>query len=110
MKHTLRVVAFDPTTRGFAYAIMEGRWNLIDWGMVHVLLRTDSNILSRVKKIIDRTLPDLVVVEDGRGTRRRERARRINKRIAVLAKRRNIPVRRVSRSCVREALKPAFTK
>jgi hypothetical protein len=110
MKHTLRVVAFDPTTRGFAYAIMEGRWNLIDWGMVHVLLRTDSNILSRVKKIIDRTLPDLVVVEDGRGTRRRERARRINKRIAELAKRHNIPVRRVSRSCVREALKPAFTK
>ena len=110
MEHTLRVLSIDPTTRGFAYAVMEGRWNLIDWGMVHVLLRTDSNVLSRVERLIDRTLPDFVVVEDGRGTRRRERARRINKRIARLAQRRDLPVVRVSRSCVREALKPAFTK
>lgn len=109
-QHTLRVVAIDPTTRGFAYAVLEGEESLIDWGLVHVFLRTDANLLFRVEQILNRCHPDLLVVEDGRGTRRRQRARHIIKRIEELAKRRGLPVARVSRSCVREALKPAFTK
>ena len=109
-QHTLRVVAIDPTTRGFAYAFLEGEKSLSDWGLVHVLLRTEANTLSRVEQILDRCHPDLIAVEDGRGSRRRQRARHLIKRIEELAKLRDLPVRRVSRSCVRETLKPAFTK
>jgi hypothetical protein len=111
MEHiSLRVVAFDPTTRGFAYAVLEGSDNLIDWGLVHVLIRSDANILSRVEHILDRSLPDLLVVEDGRGTRRRARAQRIISGIEQIAKRRMLSIVRVSRSHVREVLKPARTK
>jgi len=111
-QQTLRVVAFDPTTRGFAYAVLEGEQTLVDWGLVHVhvLRRTDANILFRVERVLDRTSPDLFVVEDGRGTKRRERARRLIKGMEEIAKRRNLSLVRVSRSCVRKTLKPAFTK
>jgi hypothetical protein len=50
------------------------------------------------------------VVEDGRGTRRRARARHLIARIEKMAERRNIRVVRVSRSRVREVLTPARTK
>jgi hypothetical protein len=109
-EYSLRVVAIDPTTRGFGYAVLEGPKNLIDWGLVHVLLRTDRNILSRVENILDRCLPDILVLEDGRGTRRRERARRLIKLIEEMAKRRKVPVVRVSRTRVRQTLSPARTK
>jgi hypothetical protein len=108
--HTLRVAAIDPTTRGFAYAVLEGEEHLIDWGLSHVLLRTDRNIISRVEQILDRSFPDLLVIEDGRGTKRRQRARHLITQIEEMAKRRNLLVVRVSRSRVREALAPAFTK
>ncbi|MEP7010179.1 MAG: hypothetical protein ABJC13_07635 [Acidobacteriota bacterium] len=111
MKHqTIRVVAIDPTTRGFAYAVLEGSEDLIDWGLVHVLLRTDAKILSRAEQLFDRCLPDLLVLEDGRGTRRRTRACHLIKDIEDLAKHRGLPVVRVSRARVRDVLKPAVTK
>jgi hypothetical protein len=108
--NSLRVIAIDPTSRGFAYAVLEGLEHLVDWGLSHVLLKTDANILSRIERIIARSHPDLLVLEDGRGTRRGERAQRIIKGVEELAKRRGLPVMRVSRSQVREALKPASTK
>jgi hypothetical protein len=109
-QHSLRAVAIDPTTRGFAYAVLEGPENLIDWGTVHALVRTDAKILSRVEQILDRARPDLLVVEDGHGTRRRGRARRLIKGIEDLAKRRQLPVVRVARLRVQQAFSPASTK
>jgi hypothetical protein len=109
-QHPLRVVAIDPTTRGFAYAVLEGPENLIDWGLVHVLVRTDANVLSRVEQIIDRCIPGLLVVEDGRGTRRRERGKRLIGGIERIARQRELPIVRVSRSRVRGLLAPAETK
>jgi len=113
MKHHMfgvGVVAIDPTTRGFAYAVLEGKKNLVDWGLIHVLLRSDKNILSRVEEILDRTLPDLLVIEDGRCTRRRERARRLIKGIECIAKHRKLQVVRISRAQVQDAFCPAVTK
>jgi len=107
---TLRVVAIDPTSRGFAYAVLEGPETLIDWGLVHVLVLTDENILTRAEQIFERCVPDLVVVEDTRGTRRRTRACRLIKEIENLAKRRRFPTVRVSRSHVQQVLRPASTK
>lgn len=107
---TLKVLGIDPTSRGFAYAFLEGSEYLADWGMVHVLIRTDRNVFLRAEEILNRTLPDLLILEDGRGTRRRERARRLIKGIKKIAKRRKLSVRFVSRSRVREVFHPARTK
>lgn len=105
-----RILALDPTTRGFAYVLLEGAEQLRDWGSVNLLVRTDANILARVARVIDRSQPDFLVVEDGRGTRRRPRATRIIRGIEDLAKERSIPVIRVSRSHVRREFAPAKTK
>lgn len=107
---TLKVIGIDPTSRGFAYAFLEGSAHLVDWGLVHVLIRTDRSVFLRVEEIFSRTAPDLIVLEDGRGTKRRERARRLIKGIKRIAKRRKLPVRFVSRSRVREVFQPASTK
>ncbi|HEY3569934.1 MAG TPA: hypothetical protein VGP73_18515 [Thermoanaerobaculia bacterium] len=109
-KHIVRVLGVDPTTRGFAYGLLEGPERLIDWGLVHVLIRTDRNILLRVEKIFDRTLPEVLVLEDGRGTRRGARAERLIDGIEEIANRRKLLVVRVSRSRVREKFAPAATK
>ena len=109
-RHIQRTIGFDPTTRGFAYALLEGPERLVDWGLIHVLIRTDRNVLSRVEEVLDRSLPEVLVIEDGRGTRRGARARRIIKGIEEIAKRRKLPVLRVSRSRVREMFDPPATK
>lgn len=67
-------------------------------------------MLSRVEHILDRSLPDLLAIEDGRGTRRRARARRLIGGIEEIAKRRGLPLIRVSRSRVKGVLFPASTK
>lgn len=111
MKHTTnRVVAIDPTTRGFAFAVLEGSDDLVDWGLVEVLVRTDAFVLARVEHILDRFLPDVLAVEDGRGTRRRARAQRLIRGIEAIAARRKLPIVRVSRAQVRALLAPATTK
>jgi len=110
MSHFSRVVGIDPTTRGFSYAVLEGRDNLIDWGLCHLLVRTDSAVLSRVGQVLQRYNPDVLVVEDGRGTKRRARACRLIHGIEAIAKRQNIPLVRVSRSAIRRTLAPAQTK
>ncbi len=108
--HIYRVVSIDPTRRGFAYAILEGKENLLDWGLAQVLIRTDANVLKRVEEILDLPHIELLVVEDGRGSRRRERARRLIRGIKSIAKRRKMPIVFVSRSRVRDVFAPASTK
>lgn len=109
-KHVPLVIAIDPTTRGFAYAVLTDSEDLVDWGLVHVLVRTDANVLSRAERIFDLFPPDVLVLEDGRGTRRRERARRLIAGIEALAEERNLRVVRISRSRVKGAFAPARTK
>lgn len=109
-QQTVRVVAIDPTAPGFAYAVLEGPESLINWGTAYVASPTDIKVLARAEQIFDRSSPDLLVLEDGRNTRRGKRARRLNQKIAEMAKRRKLPVVRVSRARVRVALRPAKTK
>jgi hypothetical protein len=108
--YTLRVAALDPISRGLAYAVLEGPENLVDWGIAHARLRSESHLLVRAGELLDRYVPDFLVLEDGRGTKRRERAKRIIKRLEKLAKSRKLPVIRVSRSRVRQVLAPARNK
>lgn len=105
-----RVICINPATRGFAYAVLESADDLVDWGLVHALVPSDANVLSRVDAILTRSRADLLVLEDGRGTRRRERAQRLISKIGTLAKERELRVFRVSRSRVKEVLSPAKTK
>lgn len=78
--HYARILAIDPSTKGFGFAVLEGRGRLIDWGVAELYSRNDKEFLTRVEAIIDRYSPVVVAVEDVLVNQRRgERAkRRIN--------------------------------
>jgi len=109
-RESLRVIGIDPTTRGFAYALIEGPESVADWGLAQLMIRTDEKVLARIEEILDRSLPALLVLEDGRGTRRRARARRIIKGVKGIARQRKLPVVFVSRARLKEVFLPASTK
>lgn len=101
-----RVLAIDPTTNGFGFAVMEGPERLIDWGVKHAG-GDDKNgrCLELTSKAIAHYSPDLIVIEDYRnkGSRRCERVRSLLEEINNRASGSLVRVHRITRSDVRKA-------
>jgi Holliday junction resolvasome RuvABC endonuclease subunit len=100
-----RVLAIDPTSRGFGFVLLEGSHRLIDWGVAHARVDKHRRCLARVANLIAHYEPEVIVLEDGagRGSRRSARVRQLLKEIQGLAMNRDIPTRRYSRSELRHA-------
>jgi Holliday junction resolvasome RuvABC endonuclease subunit len=71
-----RILAIDPSTKGFGFALIEGKGRLIDWGVARLYSSSGEEFLARVETMIDRYRPSGIVVEDLSSTRRGERAKR----------------------------------
>jgi len=82
-----RVLALDPMSRGFGYAVLEGPTNLIDWGIRNAPNDNPRALLRKIKELIELYHPDVIVIEDCRhvGSRRRERVRAVITQVAALA-------------------------
>jgi len=100
----VRVLAIDPTTRGFGFAVLEGPDRLIEWGTKQVRGAKNAETLVQLAALVGRYRPDVLVLEDvtAKGSRRRARVRdlagdivRTALRLHVRTKR--IPWRRVRR-------------
>jgi Holliday junction resolvasome RuvABC endonuclease subunit len=101
----IRVLAIDPSTRGFGFAILEGPERLIDWGVKETKKNKNAKTLKLIEELIDRYQPNLIVVEDyaGKGSRRCRRIQGLINDISKLASKRKIKVRRFSRVKVKQA-------
>src|SRR5439155_27108136 len=90
----IRVLAIDPSTRGFGFAIIEGPNRLIDWGVKETKVNKKIKALKLIDGLIDRYQPNLLVLEDyeGKGSRRCRRIQRLIDGISTLASKRNIRV------------------
>lgn len=104
---TIRVLAIDPTSQGFGFAVLEGPDRLVDWGVKHV--RGERNYrnrrcLEQVSRLIAWYQPDVLAVEHTgvKSCRRRSRARRLIEGFVGLASVQNLRTRRVSRRKVQE--------
>jgi hypothetical protein len=102
--HTLRrVLALYPTTRGFAFALLDEERRTIDWGIVGVR-EGDKNVatMHAMAKTIARLSPTMIVAEDTRpkGARRHPRIGRLHAMLLAHAHARRIPLRRYSRAQV----------
>lgn len=54
-----RVLAIDPTTSGFAYAIFEGQDFLLDWGLTQVRPEQKNALcLRRIDVLLAKYVPD----------------------------------------------------
>jgi hypothetical protein len=107
-KNTI-LLAIDPTSRGFAFAVLEVPAFLVDWGSKSA---TTRNFLQEVDELLSRYKPDVLVLEDLRadGARRRIRAKKEIQAMERLARTRNVCVERVSRLGVLDTFAPGKTK
>ena len=101
----IRVLAIDPSTRGFGFAILEGPERLIDWAVKETKVNKNAKSLKLIDDLIDRYQPNVIVVEDyeGKGSRRCYRVGALINDISKLAAKRKIMVRSFSRAKVKQA-------
>lgn len=102
-----RVLAIDPTSTGFSYAVLDGPERLLEWQNVHLKTKDKRSYEKLIEPILWRRFPDLIVTEDGRGagSRRGESALEVIRYIEAFGKKNSIPVRKVSRGDVRYAFR-----
>jgi Holliday junction resolvasome RuvABC endonuclease subunit len=100
------VLAVDPSTRGFGFAILEGPKSLLEWGVKEVRGKKNAGALKHVAELIECYKPDVIVMEDCADThcRRGARVRRLIQDISKLATGKRIKVRRISPRIVRAVL------
>jgi hypothetical protein len=99
-----RILAIDPTQRGFGYMVLEGLDFAVDWGVREVRGPKNPQSVRAVARLMRRYPPDALVVEDCRakGRRRRERVRKLIDELIELAAAKGVRVHRVSRTKVRQ--------
>src|SRR6266481_2961734 len=93
------VLAIDPSTRGFGFAVLEGPNRLIDWGVKETKSNKNAKTIKLVDELIERYQPSVVVVEDysGKGSRRCRRIQGLINDISKLASKRKLRVKSFSR-------------
>ena len=97
------LLAVDPTSRGFAWGYLRGAHALLGSGTVRVPTLTNGACLSRFELLLDRLTPDVVVLEEPERSRRCPRVVDLIRQMEVRARRRTVPVRRISRGEVEAA-------
>ena len=108
-RDTSRIVAIEPSSRGFGFAVLDCPARLLDWGTVRVTKRSNADGLRRVAILITRYQPDLIVLQDDRirGFRHGGRSRALIGRVRTLASRKHLRTRCLQWRTVREAIVPA---
>ena len=101
----IRVLAIDPSTRGFGFAVLEGPNRLIDWGVKETKTDKKRRSLKLIADLIEQYQPSVIVVEDyaEKGSRRCRRIQGLINDISKLASKRQIKVRSISRLKVKQA-------
>src|SRR6266478_5960595 len=99
------VLAIDPSTRGFGFAVLEGQNRLIDWGVKETKVDKKRRSLKLIEDLIDRYQPSVIVVEDydGKGSRRCTRIQGLINDISKLASKKKVRVKSFSRIKVKQA-------
>lgn len=100
----IRVLAIDPSTRGFGFAVLEGPNRLIDWGVKETKTDKKRRSLKLVEDLLEHYQPSVIVVEDyeGKGSCRCQRVGELINDISKLAARRKIRVRSFARAKVKQ--------
>lgn len=107
-----RVLAIDPASRGFGFAVLEGPKGLIDWGVKSARVDKDKRCLKLIEDLIERYEPDMIVVEDhvAKGSRRCRRVQQLIEGILILAGKRKIMARSYSRRMVKKVFSQSGAK
>jgi len=96
-------LAIHPSVAGFGWAVFEGPLSPHDWGGAQVAIDKNAGCLKRIEILLDRFLPETLVLEafEHRQTARRERITKLCRGIVAMANGRGIDVSIFSRDDVR---------
>jgi Holliday junction resolvasome RuvABC endonuclease subunit len=99
-----RVVAIDPTHRGFGYIVLEGPERLIDWGITHVQGARNKASIAAAGDLISHYRPQIMVLEDAaeRNCRRHPRVRQLIEALEHYGRERGLTVRKIARTTVKK--------
>lgn len=99
----LRVLAIDPCTKGFDFAVLEGSQELTRYGVKTVTGDKKSASLKKIADLIELYRPQVMVLENpkGKGSRRCLRVQELLEEIVKLAASKRVKIRRFSRAQVR---------
>ena len=98
-----RILAIDPTSRGFGYAVLEGPTGLVDWGVTEGLRADNRWVTAHVTNLLRRYTPARLVFENvqAESTRRRKRVRKLLEDLERLARGSDVAVVVASREQVK---------
>jgi hypothetical protein len=65
-----RILAIDPTTRGFGFAVLEGPDQLVDWGVKSLKKKSCQEHFEKVQKLIECYSPTTIVFMHPNNSRR----------------------------------------
>src|SRR6516225_7720178 len=88
-------------SRGFAFVLFEGTLSPYDWRILEVRgPKRDKQCPDKITAILDRSEPDVLILQDSgpTGTRRAARLVALNGAVEAAAHQRNIPVFKYSRA------------
>lgn len=102
----IRILAISLSSRGFGYAVMEDGNTMVDYGNVEIKKNKNARALAHVEKIIDRSLPDILVLRNvsAKGTRRGKRIKELDRKIITVTKGRKLNVVKISGKELRRRL------
>lgn len=114
-RHFKQILAIDPTTRGFSFALLERTGRLIDWGGKRAPSAGRNRRCAEAVAVLIRThRPDVLVLEDctAPGSRRCARVRALIRTLQSVAASHRIPLELVPPRYLREvcAGNPRATK
>ena len=97
-----RVLSIDPTSKGFGFVVLESPTTLVDWGGKAIRKQDETKTLAKVSELIHLYLPEIIVLEDHRGSRRCVRVQNLLDGVCHLAtteglKTRSVPISRVKK-------------
>lgn len=87
-----RILAVHPVSRGFGWVVFEGPLAPLDWGFGMTLGQKNETCLQKVGALIDKFLPETLVLEafEPRYSNRSERMTRLGRALITLATTRGI--------------------
>ena len=97
-KGSVRIIAIDPGSHGFGYAILEGPSRLVDWGTTDIRKEKDLAAVRKVEELLRLYQPEVLVVEDctHNSSRRNPRVALLITRILEVARAAGVSGRTVS--------------
>lgn len=100
-----RLLSIDPSPAGFGFAIIEGGYRLVEWGVARVWSTNDQEFLARVESRIDRFRPSAVVLLDRSADRRESGVLNRWRLLQPYCTSRYLPVFLVSGSLIKEVFR-----